>query len=194
MTINSQVPSSNLYIGPTIKELRSMLRQVMGTHDDTNVKLGAIEMYLKRLEGCISVDSAGRTDPFAIPIANNLDVQTRYDDSLVVSINGGTQFILGPRLAAVFMYITVGDANCGDGDELVCWRSREAILKSLKNFAGSSLRISYVNNLIDLLRKKFKKNGYDANMIQSSREHGYRFAIRRRSVRNFKGVISGEWL
>jgi hypothetical protein len=194
MTIEKHQPVSDAYDGPSIKELRSMLRQVMGTHDDTNAKLGVIEVYLKRLEGCISVQSAKSIDLFSVPIAYNLDLQPRFDDSLAVSINGGTQFVLGRRLAGVFLYIALGDADCGDGDDLVGWRSREAIMKSLKNFTGRRLRISYVNNLINLLKKKLKKNGYDANLIQSHREQGYRLAVKRRSARSLKGVSCDAWL
>jgi hypothetical protein len=194
MMIDKHQPVMNAYDGPSLKELRSMLRQVMGAHDDTNAKLGVIEVYLKRLEGCISVQSDKKFDPYSIPIAHNLDIQTRYDDSLAVSINGGTQFILGRRLAGVFLFIAFGDADCGDGEDLVGWRSREAIMKSLKNFAGRRLRISYVNNLINLLKKKLKKYGYDANLIQSHREQGYRFAVRRRNARSLKGVACDAWL
>jgi hypothetical protein len=194
MTIVKHQPVLNAYDGPPIKDIRSMLRQVMGTHDDTNAKLGAIEVYLKRLEGCISIQSDKIIDPYSVPIANNLDIQPRFDDSLAISINGGTQFILGRRLAGVFLYIALGDADCGESDDMVSWRSREDIMKSLKNFAGRRLRISYVNNLINLLKKKLKKNGYDVNLIQSHREQGYRLAIKRRSARSMKGVSYDSWL
>jgi DNA-binding response OmpR family regulator len=51
-----------------------------------------------------------------------------------------------------------------------------------------------VNNLINLLKKKLKKYGYDANLIQSHREQGYRFAVRRRNARSLKGVACDAWL
>jgi len=120
----------------------------MGANDDTNAKLGSIEVYLKRLESCISVKSD------VIPISSrprwhiNLSVQPRFDDSLAVSINGGEELILGPRLAGFFLFIASGDAECEVGDELIDWSSRDAILKSLTNFKGKKLRINYVNTLL----------------------------------------------
>jgi|CZKF01.1.fsa_nt_gi hypothetical protein len=193
MTIKSQEPFSHSYNGPSLKELRSMLRQVMGTHDNTNAKLGAIEIYLKRLEGFITVKSNGASDIFSTPIANNLSIQPRFDDSLAVSINGGEELILGPRLAGVFLLIASGDADCGDGDELIDWSSRDAILKSLTNFKGAKLRINYVINLVNLLKDKLEEKHYDRNLIQTHREKGYRLALKRRNARSLKGVFSVAW-
>jgi DNA-binding winged helix-turn-helix (wHTH) protein len=193
MASESQMPLSNAYNGPALKELRSMIRDVMGTLDDTNDKLGRIEKYLKDLEIFIAAQSDWIPVPPSSPIANNLSIQPRFDDSLAVSINGGEEFILGPRLAGVFVFLASGDADCGDGDELIAWRSREAILKSLTYFSGNKLRISYVNNLISLLKDKLEEKHYDRKLIQTHRKMGYRLALKRRNARSLKEDFSAAW-
>jgi hypothetical protein len=183
MTIDYQLPlpSSN---NESIKELRRRLRLVMRAMDEALDKLGAIERDLKILEGLAPVSPGCIIGPRTGPIVYNLDVQKRYDDSIVVSINGGDPFILGPRLAGVFQFISAGGCS---SDDLIGWRSREEILKSLNNFAGHELRIGYVNSLINLLKDKLAKAGYDRDLIQTSREKGVRLALKRRNARGVKG-------
>ncbi len=183
MTVNYQLPllSSN---NESIKELRRRLRLVMRSLDELLDKIGTIERDLKILEGVAQVSPGCIIGPITGPIVYNLDIQKRYDDSIVVSINGGESFILGPRLAGVFQLISGGSCS---SDDLIGWHSREEIMKSLHNFAGHELRIGYVNSLINLLKDKLTKAGYDRDLIQTSREKGVRLALKRRDVRGVKG-------
>ena len=174
-------PSSN---NESIKELRRRLRLVMRAIDEALDKLATLERDLKILEGFVQVSPGCIIGPSMGPIVYNLDVQKRYDDSIVVSINGGDPFVLGPRLAGVFQFISTGGCS---SDDLIGWRSREEILKSLNNFAGSELRIGYVNSLINLLKDKLSKAGYDRDLIQISREKGVRLALKRRKAQGVKG-------
>jgi hypothetical protein len=168
----------------SIKELRRRLRLVMRAIDEALDKLGAIELGLKNLESLAPAYTGCVVGPSSGPIVYNLDVQKRYDESIVVSINGGEPFILGPRLAGVFQFISEGGCS---SDDLIGWRSREEILKSLPNFVGTELRIGYVNSLINLLKNKLTKAGYDRDLIQTSREKGVRLALKRRNARGVKG-------
>ena len=92
------------------------------------------------------------------------------------------------------MFIALGDVDCGSGKDLVGWRSREDIVKSLMNFTGKKLRISYANNLINLLKTKLKDAGYDSELIQTHREKGARLAVKRRCAREQLKAFFDIWL
>jgi hypothetical protein len=96
-----------------------------------------------------------------------------------VAIRGGRKFSLGPKLAEVFKFIATGEKDGAGEDPLVGWRSRTEILKFLKDSTGEEFRKQYVNNMVHLLKKALRKAGYDHSLIQTHRQKGIRFALKR---------------
>jgi len=175
-----------------IPDARRRLRQVMSILEALIGKTEKIEIDLARMENSrVGVVGRIRTTS-VVPFSYNLDIQARYDDSIAVSFDGGAKIILGPRLASVFMFLAIasgGSAGNGGGT-MAGWRSRSEILDYLEQSAKKKFRISYVNNVIHLLRAKLIKAGYDPRIIQTHREKGVRLAIKcgDRNLQKFPSV------
>jgi hypothetical protein len=112
-------------------------------------------------------------------VAHNLDIQPQPDGSAEMMIDGGRKFFLGPRLAEVFKFIASAGKDGAGEDPLVGWRSRQEILKFLSDSTGEEFRKQYVNNMVHLLKKALRKAGYDRGLIQTNRQKGIRFALKR---------------
>jgi hypothetical protein len=94
------MPVPIINIGASIRELRRRLRLVLGILDALTDKVAEIERELAVMEGARNV-STGEPPPPSDPIAYNLDIRTRANGSVEVTIDGGEKFSLGPRLAEV---------------------------------------------------------------------------------------------
>jgi hypothetical protein len=112
-------------------------------------------------------------------VAYNMDTRQNADGSVVVAIDGGTPFSLGPRLAEVFQFIATAEKDRDGQDALVGWRTRAEILKLLGGPQGRPFHPRYVNNIVHLLKEALRKAGYDRNLIQTNRLRGIRLALKR---------------
>lgn len=186
MTCELQMQLPRINIGASIRELRRKLRLVLGILDALTDKVAEIERDLAVMERARNVCPDGPPPPVDDPIAYNLEIRTRANGSVEVTIDGGEKFSLGPRLAEVFRFLASGDKERGGNDELVGWRSRAEINKFLNDSTGKQLRACYVNNLVHLLRMALSKAHYDSKLIQSHRQKGYRFALKHSSSVRWK--------
>ena len=116
-------------------------------------------------------------------VAYNLEIQSRPDGSAVFSIDGGRKFVLAQQLAEVLRFIASGEKDRSGSDLLVGWRSRTEVLSFLADSAGRSYEPRYLNNLVHRLRMALKKADYHCDLIQTNRQKGVRFALKR-EVRN----------
>ena len=112
-------------------------------------------------------------------VAHNLDIQSRPDGSAVVSIDGGRKFVLAQQPAEFFWFIASGERDRCGSDPLVGWRSRSEILDFLAKSAGRSYHPRYINNLVNRLKNALRKAGYSSGLIQTHRQKGLRFALKR---------------
>jgi len=112
-------------------------------------------------------------------VAHNLDIQSRPNGSAVVSIDGGRKFALAQQPAEFFWFIASGERDRCGSDPLVGWRSRSEILDFLANSAGRSFHARYINNLVHRIKHALRKAGYSSGLIQTHRQKGLRFALKR---------------
>jgi len=141
---------------------------------------------LDRMERDLSVLAGTRPDPdgahivhFTSQVACNLLTRQNADGSVVVVIDGGAPFSLGPRLAEVFEFIATAEKDRDGNDALVGWRSRAEVLQLLGGSQGRPFHPRYVNNIVHLLKEALRKAGYDRNLIQTNRQRGIRLALKR---------------
>jgi hypothetical protein len=97
--------------------------------------------------------------------------------STLVHLDGGVGVPLTPRLAAL---LDVLAADTGHSpDHLVAWKALPEILDGLKVRTGKVFTNRAVRQLIYRLRNQFKLHLTNHFYVVSSREGGYRFALRR---------------
>src|ERR1017187_9200997 len=108
MTCELQMQLPRINIVASIRELRRKLRLVLGILDALTDKVAEIERELAVMEGARNVGTGEPPSP-GDPIAYNLDIRTRANGSVEVTIDGGEKFSLGPRLAEVFRFLASGD-------------------------------------------------------------------------------------
>jgi len=178
--------------GAFIRDLRHELRLALGILDSLTAKIESIEHRLAMLEAP-GIGSGGYSPtPPPVRVAHNLEIQPRPDGSAEMTIDSGRKLSLGPRLAEVFQFLASGEKSGAGADPLVGWRSRPEILKFLSDSTGEEFRKSYVNNMVHLLRKALRKAGYDRGLIQTHRQKGIRFALKRGAQGVLKS-ITPEW-
>jgi hypothetical protein len=112
-------------------------------------------------------------------VAHNLDIRSRPNGSAVVSIDGGRKFALAQQPAEFFWFIASGDKDRGGSDPLVGWRSRSEILEFLAQSAERCFHPRYINNLVHRVKNALRKAGYSPGLIQTHRQKGLRFALKR---------------
>jgi hypothetical protein len=193
MTNEKQLPLPRNNNGALVRDMRRRLRLALNTLDALIGKIEIIEKDLALIESSLSLDAGWIHKSGEDPVAYNLDIHSHPDGSVEVAIDSGDKFTLGPRLAEIFQFIASCDKEYNGNDGLVGWSSREEIKDYLSKFASKQLRISYVNNLVHLLREKLYKAGYDRNLIQTHRQKGVRLAMKR-SARGVHGAASVAWL
>ncbi|MGD0736465.1 MAG: hypothetical protein ABR976_15025 [Terracidiphilus sp.] len=166
-------------IGATIRDALHEIRLLRNCLEGQIDRLDRVERELAALiSGC--TDRADSRIPNGLgQVAHNLEMQPHANGSAVVSIDGGREFILARQLAEVFEFIATGDKDRSGKDSLVGWRLRTEILAFLENSAGRRFHPRYVNNLVNRLKYALRKAGYDSSLIQTHRQKGVRFAIKR---------------
>jgi hypothetical protein len=173
-----QLALPRINLSASMRDLLHDVRVAQGSLGAQIERLERIEREMLVLMGSCPPTSGGPIGPGTVSVAYNLDMRSRPDGSVVVSIDGGGRFSLAARLAEVFRFLASGDKQRGGNDDLVGWRSREEINKFLNESAGKILRASYVNNLVYLLKKALCKAGYDRSLIQTHRQKGIRLALK----------------
>jgi hypothetical protein len=194
MASNMQISLMKSSNNSFIRDLRRRLRLALGSLDALTGKIEEIEKNLATLECSLVFDFGGIRTADEIPIAHNLDIRSRHYGYIEVSLDGGKWFTLGRRLAEVFLLIATGNKECSGSDDLVGWRSKDEIHTFIQASAKRPLRRSYVNNLINLLKNKLFKAGYNRDLIQVDRQKkGIRLALKS-GARGLREVSSLKWL
>jgi len=171
--------------GPRInvpQSARDMLHEVRLTRSNLEAqveRLEQIDAWLVILAKLAGLNLPAPRVLGTAPLAYSLFVKPRPDGSAEFSIDGGSGFVLGPRLAGFFKFMASGSSAPGD-DGHGNWRSRAETVQFLRESAAREVPARYVNNLVHLLRKALRKAGYDRNLIQTHRQKGVRLALKPR--------------
>ncbi len=157
-------------------------------------RLERVELDLVTLQRALaSVAGHRRLVPGAgQDVANNLHVEPHPNGTVAVSIDGGIEFSLAPRLADVLQFIASGGKDAAPDDSLVGWRKRSDIKAFLETLAGKGVSPGYVNGMVHLLRDSLGKAGYDRGLIQTHGRLGVRLALKR-SVQSFIPSSTARW-
>jgi len=130
--------------------------------------------------------SAGKTPLFdsktgrTLPALSTVSIQTTAlsgTNGLMVRIDGRREFKLPATLAALFQVLSADKGTVSDS--LVGWKSVDVIQTALAKRLGGGFTAHAVKQLVLRLRKELDRNGEDSALIQSRRNLGYRFAVKR---------------
>ena len=179
MTVPMEPTGPRFNFDASIRDLLREVRLARAGLDAQVDRLDRLELDLVELLGGRFAGPVGPLPPGPGRVAHNLEIEARHDGFAVVSIDGGRKFVLAPQLAEVFRFIATGEKERSDKDPLVGWRSRDEVLDLLMESAGRRFPRRYVNNLAHRLRQALRKAGYDWNLIQTHRQKGVRFALKR---------------
>jgi hypothetical protein len=99
------------------------------------------------------------------------------DGSQIVHLDDGAGVPLTRNLT-VLLEVLAADTGKSP-DHLVSWKTLAEILDGLKSRTGKDFTKKAVRQLVLRLRKRLKRHGANHFYVLSSREDGYRFALRR---------------
>lgn len=187
--MDDETPKLNLpaYVSGVRAELRALLAAL----DRISARIEQIERELSDFAKALRVDA-----PLHDPPANGADppVTVSYfghvwldNGKLKVQING-TSFLLAHQVGEVLVFLATGSGKTDDS--LASWRSRQEVAAHLQTKSKTTIRVGYVNTLIDRLRNALRDAGLDQRLIQSNRREGVRLAVKRLGA-NVIGSVGG---
>jgi DNA-binding winged helix-turn-helix (wHTH) protein len=98
------------------------------------------------------------------------------DGSKIAHLDGDAGVSLTPSLAALLEVLAADKGK--SPDHLVSWKALPEILEGLKIRTGKNFTKKAVRQLVHRLRNQLKHHGENHFYVLSSREDGYRFALR----------------
>jgi hypothetical protein len=173
------VPTPNINLNVSIRDLTHEVRLARASGETQVERLDRIDRDLTFLLEVLPPGSTTSGGARAEPVVYNLIGKPRSDGSVEFVINGQGKLSLGPRLAEVFIFLTGGESERDENQDLAGWRTRAQILQFLEQSGSRTFRRAYVNNLVHLLRRALQKAGYDRRLIQTNRQRGVRLAYQR---------------
>jgi len=97
----------------------------------------------------------------------------------------GSELILPETPGELLRLISLDTSPEGGSDRnLVGWKSREVLAASMQKKFGHPFTRRYLNQLVYKLRKLFEANNQNPFLIQASKKHGIRLALKRADLRN----------
>jgi hypothetical protein len=194
MKSNMQMMLPRNYNSASTKDLRRLSRKVLALLDEATDLTQQIELILEILGKIAPVGPDDHDEFDTDPVAYIMDLHLHPNGSIDVRIDNGEKLLkLGRRLAGFFLYIASGEIDCSAGDDLVGWRSRQESLDFLEASAGRKFRLSYVNNLLNILRSKLIDAKYSSKLVQTNSSLGIRMAIKQGSHDMLKASFD-KWL
>jgi hypothetical protein len=174
-----QVAEPRINYRASIRDLLHDVRLIQSCLDAQADRLSRIAGDLKFMAELQA--SGGGLPPVADaePVVYNLRAVDLSDGHVEFTIDGGSKFSLGPRLAEVFLFLASGEKDSAAQDPLVGWRTRSNVLRFLEQRAGRTFPDRYVNNIVNLLRDALRDAQYDRSLIQTHRQKGIRLAFKR---------------
>lgn len=111
------------------------------------------------------------------PTAIRVDHTPQARGWMKVSIDGAASFLLEPRLARFVKFLLVDNGDSRDG--LIGWWPVDEIAKLLGCKGHRKAGRHTVSQWIYLLKKCMASAGHDKRLIQTDRQRGVRFALKR---------------
>jgi hypothetical protein len=126
----------------------------------------------------------GRADRIteALRVAANsgvgsLELERRADGSATLRIDDGVPFVLPPMLADLLDVLAVDSGRSDDG--LVGWKTLAEVTLLLGKHVGRTVsKPAVTQNVYRLRRRLYEEGGVNPYLVQTSRRHGLRFALR----------------
>jgi hypothetical protein len=117
----------------------------------------------------------------------SLEITRGADDSAGVRVGGSKWFRLSPMVADLLSLIS-SQPPADDG--LAGWCPLPDVVRALSKTAGRPVSKRSVIQLLWRLRRRLRKSGENPFLIQVSRRHGVRFALRREDTTPSSGSMT----
>jgi len=106
-----------------------------------------------------------------------LEFEWLADGAALVRVEGGKTFPLPPTVAA-FLETLARDKPSDDG-RLIGWKSRKEVIAGLQKRMGRKISRHAMDELLRRLRAALVAGGLNPFLVQTHRQFGLRFALRR---------------
>lgn len=171
------------------RKLERLAGRLCEMRDHVDEAASALEDLVSRLPaGMTMTPTGGRRPPFSpheqgVMRAENdagaatVHLSPHADGSCDVSVNNRRAFRLPPRLATLLTVLASQQDQASDG--LTDWQSKAAVAVALSKRTGRLVSASNVTKSVHMLRKAFREAGENWLLVQTHRERGVRFALRR---------------
>lgn len=106
-----------------------------------------------------------------------LEFEWLADGAALVRVDGGKAFPLPPTMAAFLE--TLAHDKPGDDERLVGWKSREEVRAGMQKRMGRKFSRHSIDELLRRLRSALAGGGMNHFLVQTHRQFGLRFALRR---------------
>jgi len=172
--------------------------------DSLTLEVAELEAALLRVSGGGLMEASPQRAPQRSPEAARLlrgaantgvervELAPLTDGSVAVRIDRGKKFTLPPALGELLAVLAMDSGITSDG--LIGWKTPEEVAVFLSGETGSVMSRHAVSQNVYRLRKAlFERGGVNPYLIQTSRRHGLRLALRQsKEAARLPGFGKGE--